>query len=202
MTAQATTTARHQMNPNRVAELVQELLLEIEGPNASREGLGETPARVAKAFQTWFGGYATDIDDLMKVFEDGAEGYKDMVVVRDIPVYSHCEHHMAAIIGKATVAYIPNGKILGLSKINRLVDAYARRLQVQERLTDQIADAMFFKLEALGVAVRIHARHLCMESRGVKQNSVTTTTALRGVFQDDPSARAEFLSLDNHHATL
>ena len=130
------------------------------------------------------------------MFEDGAEGCDEMVVVHDIPVYSHCEHHLAAIFGIATVAYIPNGKIVGLSKLPRLVDIFARRLQVQERLTNQVADAIMKHLEPKGCGVVVKARHMCMESRGIRQpNSYTTTSALRGVFKSDPSARAEFLSL-------
>ena len=142
----------------------------------------ETPARVAKAYSTWFGGYDVDIAELFKVFEDGAEGTNELVIVRDIPVYSHCEHHMAPIIGRATVGYVPNGKIVGLSKLSRVVDAFARRLQVQERLTNQIADAIWEHLDPLAVCVYIDARHMCIESRGVKQScrSSTVTKAFRG----------------------
>jgi len=130
------------------------------------------------------------------VFEDGGESYDQMVLVKDIPIYSHCEHHLAAIIGTASIAYIPNGKIVGLSKLSRLADMYARRLQVQERLTDQIADALFKHLEPKGVGVLIKARHLCMESRGIcQQGHHTVTTALRGVIKDEPETRAEFLRL-------
>lgn len=148
-------------------------------------GTSETPHRAAKAWlQQWAAGYRQDPMEIMKVFEDGAEGYCSSVCVEEIEVYSHCEHHLAPIIGKALVAYIPNGKILGLSKLNRLVDVYARRLQVQERLTTQIADALDAGLEPHGVAVFIRARHLCMESRGVRQNSVTSTQAFKGVFAE------------------
>lgn len=148
-----------------------------------RPGILETPNRVAKAYETWFGGYAVDVPALFKTFEDGAEGSDEMVIVRDIPVYSHCEHHMAPIIGRATVGYVPDGKIVGLSKLSRVVDAYMRRLQVQERLTNQIADAVFQHTGAKAVCVYIDARHMCMESRGVKQScgSSTVTKAFRGL---------------------
>lgn len=159
-----------------------------------RPGVAETPERVAQAWEFWTSGYRADIGAIFKTFEDGAEGVDEMVMVADIPFYSHCEHHMAAIFGNVTVAYVPDKKIVGLSKMNRVVDAYARRLQVQERLTVQIADAMMAHLEPLGAAVHVKARHLCMESRGVcQQGHWTETRALRGVFREDPAARAEFM---------
>lgn len=171
-------------------------LLQLVGENADREGLLETPARVVKAWRHWCSGYGKDPAKLLKVFEDGGETYDQMVLVKDIPIYSHCEHHLAAIIGTASIAYIPNGKIVGLSKLSRLADMFARRLQVQERLTDQIADALFQNLEPKGVGVLIKARHLCMESRGIcQQGHHTVTTALRGVIKDEPETRAEFLRL-------
>lgn len=171
-------------------------LLQFIGENPQRPGLLETPKRVAKAWLEWTEGYNQNPADVLKVFEDGAENCDEMVVVRDIPIYSHCEHHLAAIFGTATIAYIPNGKIVGLSKLARLADIFARRLQVQERLTNQIADALFTNLEPLAVGVVIKARHMCMESRGVcRHGSETVTSALRGRFKDDPSARAEFLAL-------
>lgn len=171
-------------------------LIQYVGEDANREGLLETPHRVAKAWKHWCGGYGKDAGALLKVFEDGAEKYDQMVLVKDIPIYSHCEHHLAAIIGTASIAYIPNGKIVGLSKLSRLADMFARRLQVQERLTDQIADALFQNLEPKGVGVLIKARHLCMESRGIcQQGHHTVTTALRGVIKDEPETRAEFLRL-------
>lgn len=159
--------------------------LDLVDPTTGRSGTQETPHRAAKAWlQTWASGYNQDPKDVMKVFEDGGDNYYSSVCVEEIEVYSHCEHHLAPIIGKALVAYIPNGKILGLSKLNRVVDIYARRLQVQERLTTQIADALSDGLDPHGVAVFIRARHLCMESRGVRQNSVTSTQAFRGVFAE------------------
>lgn len=171
-------------------------LLAGVGEDPQREGLLETPKRVAKAWRHWCSGYSVDIAGLLKVFADGAEHYDQMVVRKDIPIYSHCEHHLAAIIGRCTIAYIPDGRVVGLSKLDRLADAFARRLQVQERLTTQIADAMEEHLRPLGVGVYISARHLCVESRGVQhQNSETVTTALRGFIKDEDAARAEFLAL-------
>lgn len=171
-------------------------LLQAVGENPGRQGLSETPKRVMKAWKFWTSGYDRKPEDVLKVFEDGAEGYDQMIVVKDIPVYSHCEHHMAAIFGTATVAYIPDGKIVGLSKFSRLVDVFARRLQVQERLTNQIAEALQTNLKPKGVGVMIKARHMCMESRGVcQQGHHTRTVALRGVLMTEPAARAEFMSL-------
>lgn len=162
-----------------------------------REGLRDTPNRVAKAFTHWFGGYNANIAEILATqFQDGGEGYDEMVIVKDIPFYSKCEHHMADIFGTATVAYIPDGKVVGLSKISRVVDAFARRLQVQERLTKQIADALVEHLKPKGVGVILRARHLCMESRGIcQQGHHTITSALRGVLKTESSARAEFMAL-------
>lgn len=171
-------------------------LLRITGDKVEREGLVETPRRVVKAWAHWTSGYSVDIPALLKVFEDGAENYDQMVLVRDIPIYSKCEHHLADIFGTCDIAYIPNGKVVGLSKLSRLADAFARRLQVQERLTAQIADALETHLQPLGVGVVIKARHMCMESRGIcQQGHHTVTSALRGKLKDDPQARAEFLAL-------
>jgi GTP cyclohydrolase I len=136
------------------------------------------------------------VPGLLKSFKDGADGCDEMVIVKNIPFYTHCEHHMAPFFGTATVAYIPNGQIVGLSKLSRVVDAFARRLQVQERLTNQIADAINDNLMPIGAGVIIQARHLCMESRGIcQQGHTTVTSALRGVMRDAPEARAEFLAL-------
>lgn len=177
-----------------IQENIRRLLQWIEGGGTVREGLAETPARVAKAYDRWFGGYGKDPESVLKVFEDGAERVDEMVVVRDIRFYSHCEHHMAPFFGTATVAYIPDGKIVGLSKIARLVDIYARRLQVQERLTTQVADALFKALAPKGVGVILKARHLCIESRGVESiDSTTVTSALLGVFKSEESTRNEFM---------
>lgn len=173
---------------NELASVFTDFLGVID-PNSLRGGLLETPQRAAKAWiETWASGYNKNAADILKTFEDGAEGYNSSVCVEVIEIYSHCEHHLAPIIGHAVVAYIPNNKIVGLSKMNRLVDMFARRLQVQERLTTQIADAIDEHLEPHGVAVFIRARHLCMESRGVRQSSVTSTMALRGEFADQNSA--------------
>lgn len=170
-------------------------ILQFIGEDPEREGLTETPARVAKAWQFWSKGYDEDPASILKTFEDGAENVNEMVVVKGVPFYTHCEHHLAPFFGTATVAYIPDGKIVGLSKINRLVDCFARRLQVQERLTTQIAESIMEHLEPKGVGVLLNARHLCMESRGVcQQGHSTTTSALRGVFTDG-TVRQEFLHL-------
>lgn len=169
-------------------------LLEQIDPHPDREGLKETPKRVLNAFAEWFDGYGQDPQDHIKTFADGAEGYDEMIVLDGIPVYSHCEHHIAAIFGTCYIGYIPDKKILGLSKFARIVDIFAHRLQVQERLTKQIADAIEEGLNPRGVAVVIKARHFCIESRGVKKPGINTTTrAMRGAFMDDLKARNEFM---------
>lgn len=171
-------------------------LLQYIGEDPTRGGLEETPKRVAKAWKEWCGGYDVDPATVLKTFEDGAEGVDEMVVVKNIPFYTHCEHHMAPFFGTATIGYLPDKKIVGLSKLSRLLDIYAKRLQVQERLGCQVADAIMDHLGALGCGVVITARHLCMESRGIcKQGSETSTSALRGLFKDDPAVRNEFLQL-------
>lgn len=174
---------------------VRALLHEI-GDNPTREGLQETPARFLKAWKFWASGYGQDPAAVLKSFEDGAEGVNEMVFQSCIPMYSHCEHHLAPFFGYVHIAYIPAGKIVGLSKLARLTEIFARRLQVQERLTNDIANAMVDGLEPQGVGVVIQARHLCMESRGVqKHGTVTTTSAVRGSFKTQPEVRAEFMSL-------
>ena len=170
-------------------------ILGLLGENGQREGLRETPQRVAKAMLFLTQGYGTDPADILKsaVFH---EDYSEMVIVKDIELFSMCEHHMLPFIGKAHVAYIPNGRITGLSKIARVVEGYARRLQVQERLTVQIRDCIQDTLKPLGVAVVIEALHLCMVMRGVqKQHSVTTTSAFTGAFMNSEKTREEFLRL-------
>jgi GTP cyclohydrolase IA len=171
-------------------------LLHAVGEDPQRPGLLETPERVMKAWRHWCGGYQQDPATVLKTFEDGAELCGDeMVVVRDIELYSHCEHHMAPFFGVAHVAYIPDKKIVGLSKLARVVDIFSRRLQVQERLTNQIANTINDVLQPIGVGVVVEARHFCMCSRGVgKQRSTTITSALRGAIKEKPAARAEFLS--------
>ena len=193
------------MKPKTMSQPAEELkaleavrtILDYIGEDSLREGLLETPKRFLKAWKNYWGrGYEQNPKDVMKVFTDGADNYDEMVVVKDIAIYSHCEHHIAPIVGKAHIAYIPNGKIIGLSKLARLADVFARRLQVQERLTTQIAQALMDELEPLGVAVVIEAEHMCMSSRGVeKQGSVTLTSKLLGCFADEPATRAEFMHL-------
>ena len=169
--------------------------LELIGEDPKREGLLKTPERVAKAMKFLMQGYESSAEDVVGrgIFK---EEHDNMIMVRDIELYSLCEHHMLPFFGKAHVAYIPNGKIVGLSKIPRIVDVYARRLQVQERLTEQIAEGLCRVLNPSGVGVVIEAYHLCMMMRGVqKQNSKTITSALRGAFREDPKTRDEFLRL-------
>ncbi|MDA9563328.1 GTP cyclohydrolase I FolE [Flavobacteriales bacterium] len=178
----------------RIADKYTTILEEI-GEDPTREGLQKTPERVAKALMYLTHGYDLDPGEILRsaLFE---EDYKQMVLVKDIEVYSMCEHHMLPFFGKAHVAYIPNGKIVGLSKIPRIVDAFARRLQVQERLTYEIRDCINDTLEPIGVAVVMEAQHMCMQMRGVqKQNSVTTTSAFTGVFMNETKTREEFINL-------
>ena len=175
--------------------LVRDQLLEI-GENPDREGLLRTPLRVAKAMDFLTSGYSTSLDEVVNNAIFDAEGADEMVLVRGVEFYSMCEHHMLPFFGKATVAYLPNKQIIGLSKIARIVDLFARRLQVQERMTNQIADAVERILEPHGVAVIIEGKHLCMMMRGVqKQDSSMTTSAMRGTFKSDARTRAEFLDL-------
>lgn len=171
-------------------------LIRFIGDDPEREGLQETPMRVLKAWRDFFGrGYREGPEIHIKMFGDGGNDYNEMILISDIKVYSHCEHHLVPFIGKASVAYIPgaNGKIIGLSKINRIVDSFARRLQVQERLTTQIANFVYESLNALGTAVHLECEHFCVKTRGVQDcNSVTKTSALRGLFLHDSKARNEF----------
>jgi len=170
-------------------------ILKLSGDDIHREGILKTPERAAKTIQFLTHGSGLDPAEILKsaLFKDD---YKQMVIVKDIEIYSLCEHHLLPFFGKAHIAYIPNGKIVGLSKIPRVVDAFARRLQVQERLTTQIRDCMQETLNPLGVAVVIEAKHLCMLMRGVqKQNSVATTSAFTGEFLENPKTREEFMDL-------
>jgi len=175
-------------------ETIRRLLTDI-GEDPEREGLRETPRRVEQSLRFLTSGYGSDIDSILNGALFSVE-YNEMVIVRDIDFYSLCEHHMLPFFGKCHVAYIPDGKVIGLSKLPRIVDVFARRLQVQERLTSQIAETIAAKVKPLGVAVVMEATHLCMAMRGVeKQNSVTVTSAMRGVFHVDARTRAEFLEL-------
>jgi GTP cyclohydrolase IA len=179
---------------DKMADAYKEIITDL-GENAQREGLLKTPERAAKAMQFLTHGYELNPKEILEsaLFH---EDYSEMVIVKDIEVYSLCEHHMLPFFGKAHVAYIPKGKIVGLSKIPRVVDAFARRLQVQERLTLEIRDAIQEALQPEGVAVVIECSHMCMQMRGVqKQNSVTTSSAFTGVFMDNESTRKEFINL-------
>ena len=180
-------------------DAVRFLLREI-GEDPDRGGLIETPKRFIKALREMTEGYGKEPQDVLKVFEDGGENYDQMVLVKDIPIYSMCEHHMAPFMGKAHVAYIPDGKIVGLSKLSRLTNVFARRLQVQERLTDQIAQALQDNLNPKGVGVVVRCRHMCMESRGVRiHGAETVTSSLRGALLEHGAARAEFMALAGNH---
>ena len=185
------------MNDNYNKDLAKNIksILSQIGESPSREGLVKTPERVAKSMQFLTNGYNEDPSKILRsaMF---AEDYSQMVLVKDIEIYSLCEHHMLPFFGKAHIAYIPNGHIVGLSKIPRIVDVFSRRLQVQERLTDEIKDCLQDTLNPKGVAVVIEAQHLCMQMRGVeKQHSSTTTSAFSGIFMSDEKTRAEFINL-------
>jgi len=186
------------LNIDEVAKNVKTILTEI-GENPERQGLEKTPERVAKAYEFLTQGYTKNIKEIINgaIFN---EKYDEMVIVKDIDFYSLCEHHMLPFYGKVHVAYIPNGKIVGLSKIPRIVEVFARRLQVQERFTNEIADTLQEYLSPRGVAVVAEGFHMCMMMRGVeKQNSLTSTSAMRGIFKDDARTRAEFLNLISKH---
>lgn len=172
------------------------VLLRWTGDNPEREGLIDTPKRVAKAYREMFSGYEQDpAEELGRTFEE-VEGYDDMVLIRDISFHSHCEHHMVPIIGKAHVAYLPDGKVVGLSKIARTVDIFAHRLQTQEAMTAQIAHVIQDVLQPRGVAVLIEAEHMCMAMRGIrKQGSTTLTTTFTGAFKDHPEEQARFMMM-------
>jgi GTP cyclohydrolase I len=188
------------MNTSKIETLIHELLVEI-GEDPQREGLLKTPHRVAAAFEFLTSGYRTDIDRLLNgaVF---TQETNSMVIVKNIEVYSMCEHHMLPFFGRCHIGYIPDGRVFGVSKLARLVDMYARRLQLQERLTEQISKAVLELVGAKGVGVMIEARHLCMMMRGVeKQNSVMITSSVLGTFRDSTATREEFLGLVGNRAT-
>lgn len=171
-------------------------LIQSLGENPDRPGLVDTPDRVARAWQHWTSGYGQEPAEILKVFEDGAEQYNELIVVRGIPVYSHCEHHLAPFFGSATVGYTPKGRIVGLSKLTRLVDCFSKRLQVQERLTMQIAESLMTNLQPRSVGVVIRCRHMCMESRGIRTpGEITVTSALEGELNTNLALRTEFLAL-------
>src|SRR5437667_3780653 len=179
---------------DRVANAYRELLQSI-GEDVNREGLQRTPGRAARALEFLTQGYRQNLDEIIKgaVFESGAS---EIILVKDIELYSLCEHHLLPFIGRAHVAYLPAGKVIGLSKVARIVDVFARRLQIQENLTTQIAESLMNCLQPSGVAVVVEAKHLCMMMRGVeKQNSVMKTSCLLGTFKEDARTRSEFLSL-------
>jgi GTP cyclohydrolase I len=179
---------------DRIADAYRELLQSI-GENIDREGLQRTPDRAARALEFLTQGYRQNLDQIINgaVFESRAS---EIILVKDIELYSLCEHHLLPFIGRAHVAYLPNGKVIGLSKVARIVDVFARRLQIQENLTTQIAESLMRCLEPSGVAVVVEAKHLCMMMRGVeKQNSVMKTSCLLGTFKEDARTRSEFLSL-------
>jgi GTP cyclohydrolase I len=184
------------------AEEAIRTLLKWAGDDPAREGLAETPQRVARAFEDWFSGYNDDpVEYLKRTFEE-VEGYDEVILLRDIRFESHCEHHLAPIIGRAHVGYLPNNKVVGISKLARVVDAYARRLQVQEKMTMQIANCIQSVLEPRGVAVVIEATHQCMTTRGVHKHGVSmVTSSLLGAFRKDPMTRREFLTIIGNPVT-
>lgn len=183
--------------PSRTeAEAAVRTLISWAGDDPAREGLIETPKRVVKAYEEFFAGYDEDPDQVLgKTFEE-VEGYDDMVMLRDIDLESHCEHHMVAILGKAHIAYVPTSKVVGISKLARVIEIYAKRLQTQETMTAQVADTINRVLAPKGVAILIEAKHQCMTTRGIKKPDVATiTTQFTGVFKEDPNMERRFLSM-------
>jgi GTP cyclohydrolase I len=184
------------------AEKAIETLLRWAGDDPAREGLLDTPKRVAKAFEEWFQGYKDDPEEYLKRTFEEVEGYDEMITLRDIRFESHCEHHMAPIIGKAHVAYLPSNRVVGISKLARVVETFARRLQVQEKMTAQIANAIEKVLKPKGVAVVIEGAHQCMTTRGVHKPGVTmVTSSMLGEFRKNPLTRREFLTIIGNPAT-
>jgi len=182
------------LRASNIKFFVQQLLLEIEGDSSTREGLKETPDRVARAYKEWFAGYSVDIPGLFKIFQE--DGEDQIVVLRNIEFSSFCEHHLAPFTGFASIAYLPDQKVIGASKIGRLVQAYAQRLQIQERMGRQIADDIMTYLEPKGVVVILKATHTCIKCRGLKsQNSEMVTSIVRGAFRTNSTSRAEALTL-------
>ena len=194
------TGAAHQTKNKRPsreqAEAAVRTLLLWAGENPDREGLVNTPKRVVKAYEEMFAGYNQSAEEILGTVFDEVSGYNDPVLIKDIPFYSHCEHHMVPIIGKAHIAYMPDGRVVGLSKIPIVVDVYAKRLQTQESITAEVADALYRYLKPRGVAVLIEAEHMCMAMRGVKkQGSTTVTATYRGFYKDNVEAQVNFLKM-------
>ncbi|MEH6632511.1 MAG: GTP cyclohydrolase I FolE [Halopseudomonas aestusnigri] len=185
------------MRPSRDEALAAvETLLRWAGDDPTREGLLGTPDRVVRSYSEFFAGYGVDPNELLERTFEEVEGYDEIVLLRDIRFESHCEHHMAPIIGKAHVAYLPNNRVVGISKLARVIEAYAKRLQIQEKMTAQVANAINDVLQPKGVAVVIEAAHQCMTTRGVHKSGVTMVTSrMLGLFRTNPSTRREFLSL-------
>jgi GTP cyclohydrolase IA len=174
-------------------------LIRWAGDDPAREGLMDTPSRVARAYEEWFAGYNTDPEEMLKSTFEEVEGYDEMVVLRDVSFESCCEHHLAPILGKAHIAYLPRRRVVGISKMARVLEAYAKRMQIQERLTAQIANLLDRVLQPRGVGVVIEAQHQCMTTRGVHKSGVALVTSrMLGAFRDDAATRREFLSLVGH----
>jgi GTP cyclohydrolase I len=196
--AAETITTNRRPSREEAEEAIRTLLL-WAGDDPTREGLVDTPARVARSFEEFFGGYAIDPVGLLERTFEETDGYDEIVLLRDIRLESHCEHHMAPIIGVAHVAYLPHHRVVGISKLARVVDAYARRLQIQEKMTAQIANTIQQVLEPRGVAVVIEAAHQCMTTRGTHKPGVTMVTSrMLGAFRDDPTTRREVLTMIGH----
>ena len=203
MTDNLIQTIDQEHQPSRAeAEQAVRTLLRWAGDDPTREGLLGTPGRVARAFEEWFAGYDRDpVDYLQRTFEE-VENYDEMVVLRDIRFESHCEHHLAPIIGRAHIGYLPSGRVVGISKLARVVELYAKRLQIQEKMTAQIANSIAEVLRPEGVAVVLEASHQCMTTRGVHKSGVTMVTSrMLGAFRDNPSTRREFLTLIGNPAS-
>ena len=185
---------QHMKDYDKLREIIQSLLEEI-GEDPTREGLLKTPSRVARSWRFFSEGYRQNLDDIINnaIFHEEA---KDMVIIRDVEFFSLCEHHLLPFFGKTHVGYIPNGKVIGLSKVPRIIDMFSRRLQIQERLTRQIAETIQTVLDPIGVAVVMEGRHMCMQMRGVeKQNSLATTSSMLGKFRESDRTRSEFLAI-------
>ncbi|MHB1207881.1 MAG: GTP cyclohydrolase I FolE, partial [Rhodospirillaceae bacterium] len=183
--------------PSRAeAEAAVSVLIRWAGDDPNREGLGDTPARVVRSYEEFFAGYGKDPEEILRTTFEETDGYDEMVVLKDITFVSHCEHHMVPVIGKAYVAYLPDKRVVGISKLARVVEAYAKRLQIQEKMTAQIANAINDVLRPKGVAVVVQAEHQCMTTRGVEKPGVSmVTSTMLGAFRDDPSTRREFLAI-------